>query len=279
MSTGIAGGPRTARDGNGEAGRLNRFYDRVMTSPLVRDFYGGSHFQNYGYWTDRTQDARAACEQLMEELLSFLPERGTGRVLDVACGEGETTAYLQRYWEPEDVSAINISEQQLETVRRIAPGCDARLMDATRLTFAPDTFDAVVCVEAAFHFDTRADFIAEAHRVLVPGGRLVLSDILLNAPVVHAALMGNPANFVRSIGDYRALYTRRGFEDVQVIDATRECWSGFLRHANRWLTRRTLAGEIAPVAASGLRRRLALRAALTRSYLLVCARKPGGGDA
>jgi 2-polyprenyl-3-methyl-5-hydroxy-6-metoxy-1,4-benzoquinol methylase len=264
---------------NSETARVNRFYDRVMVNPLVRDFYGGSHFQNYGYWTDGIPDGCSACEELMEQLLAFLPERGNGRILDVACGEGATTRYLQRHWEPSAITAINISEQQIATAREIAPGSDVRLMDATRLTFAPGSFRTVICVEAAFHFNTRADFIAAAMRVLEPGGYLVLSDILLEAPAAHGALIGNPANYVRSIGDYRGLYARRGFEDVQIIDATRDCWQGFLRHANEWLTLRTLTGEMAPVASRAFRRRLRVRAMLTRSYLLVCGRKPFGRDA
>jgi ubiquinone/menaquinone biosynthesis C-methylase UbiE len=45
-------------------------------------------------------------------------------------------------------------------------------MDAARLAFADAQFDAVICVEAAFHFDTRAAFLREALRVLKPAGAL-----------------------------------------------------------------------------------------------------------
>ena len=39
-------------------------------------------------------------------------------------------------------------------------------MDATELDFRDNSFDSIICVEAAFHFDTREKFVREAYRVL-----------------------------------------------------------------------------------------------------------------
>jgi ubiquinone/menaquinone biosynthesis C-methylase UbiE len=46
------------------------------------------------------------------KLLAFVPEK-QGTILDVARGKGATTRHLLKYFKPENVTGINISEKQL----------------------------------------------------------------------------------------------------------------------------------------------------------------------
>lgn len=211
------------------AQNINRFYDATMFSDRLINYYGGSDYTNFGYWTDTTQDARTACDALMAHLLGFIPEK-KGRILDVACGKGETSRYVSQFYPPEQITAINISERQLARGREIVPGATFRLMDATALDFPDASFDAVICVEAAFHFNTREKFLREAARVLKPGGHLVLSDILTTQRADEDHQRRIRENHVAGLEEYRELYRRCGFSPDIIMDATENCWRGHYRH-------------------------------------------------
>jgi SAM-dependent methyltransferase len=262
------------------AALINDWYDRRMYQWWEGQLYEGSDFHNLGYWTPGTDSARKACENLVEVLLAFIP-RKTGNILDVACGKGATTRHLSQYYPPDDVVGINISEKQLETSRHNAPGTPLVAMDATELGLKDASFDNVICVEAAFHFVTRAAFIAEVFRVLKPGGRLVLSDILSTRPS-ETVLPMRPLNFDVDPVEYRNLFLGAGFEQVEIVDATEECNIGILRY--RLALLRTALGQGLIRLPAFRRERNRIRALMESErrhgyYLLVCAQKPGSNVA
>jgi MPBQ/MSBQ methyltransferase len=254
---------------------LNAVYDTALFDQRLQAFMGHSDFANWGYWTRGTSAARDACENLMEILLAFLPEK-RGRVLDVACGNGATTRHLLRYYRPQAIIGINTSDRQIRRASEIAPGCKFLVMDATRLKFEAGSFDAVICVEAAFHFETRRKFLQEVLRVLKPGGRIILTDILFTQAAHDLGLGVGGQNWVEGPEAYRCLLADIGFRSIRVIDATRECWWEFEKRLAQYLLEKSTSQEFDRPTLRLLQARQMARLRSVRFYVLGSACKAPG---
>jgi len=245
-----------------------------MYDAIIERYTANSDFHNFGFWNENTHDQKQASENLMEELLALLPNKD-GTILDVACGKGASTRHLTRYYAPSNVTGINISEKQLQTCRVNAPECRFLMMDACDLDFDDESFDNIICVEAAFHFNTRQDFMSEAWRVLKPGGTFVLSDILfINKTFEDTMRSMTGQNYVADIEEYRSQFLAAGFDNVEVIDATQQCWKEFWQHYHTFMCRSLLAGEMSRPAFNRIMTGFYYLSAGIRHYVLVSARKP-----
>jgi SAM-dependent methyltransferase len=96
--------------------------------------------------------------------------RGT-RLLDVATGPGHVAAAAVDLGAA--VAAVDFSPAMVELARR--RGIDAREGDAQALPFSDQVFDAVVTSFGMLHFAHPEQALAEAQRVLVPGGRMAFT--------------------------------------------------------------------------------------------------------
>ena len=149
-------------------------------------------------------------------------------------------------------------------------------MNATKLVFPHNHFDAVICIEGACHFDTRDKFLKEAHRVLKPSGSLAMSDMLFpNGQVPRA-------NLLPGIAEYCARLAAAGFVSVEVTDATGHCLGGFRANLARWAGAERRAGRMKlsrSLAAAVICKLLAVFFAWScKTYLLVSARKPSAAQ-
>lgn len=113
-------------------------------------------------------------ETTRHALNALAPQSGE-RILDVACGTGFALARLAEMPFGLDLAGTDINLHMLSR-SRLPSTVDLVHADARHLPFADGRFDAVITLNALHYLDNPAIAIEEMARVIVPGGRLVVTD-------------------------------------------------------------------------------------------------------
>nr|AAS47557.1 putative methyltransferase [symbiont bacterium of Paederus fuscipes] len=257
------------------ASHINQHYDHTFFSEgLTSLLVDGSDYRNIGYWDETTTTQHEASERLQDALLDFIPEK-SGRILDAACGMGASTRHLLEYYPADNIWAINISEKQIEATRRNVPGCHAQVMNAVDLSFEEGFFDNILCIEAAFHFETRQKFLEEARRILRPGGRLVLSDVLFSSSerLEQYPIFPSAINHLNDTEEYRRLLKDTGFSQVEIEDVSDEVWGAHFIYAVKRVHEAFYKGELDIVQLTEMLWSYYQLNSITKHCLFICAQK------
>ncbi len=89
-----------------------------------------------------------------------------GRLLDVGCG----TKPYERFFHVDEYVGLDI-----ESARSRASAAADQYYDGHQFPFGDAAFDAVLCNQVLEHVFNPDEFVGEIHRVLKPGGRMVLT--------------------------------------------------------------------------------------------------------
>jgi SAM-dependent methyltransferase len=144
-----------------------------------------------------------------KSLRRAIAQYGRGEVLDIGCGNKPYAALFSsavtRY------VGVDIEQSHLQKVDIICP--------ATAIPLADNSFDTVLCTQTIEHVYDHQKLLAEAFRLLKPGGYLILSGPF------YWPLHEEPHDFFR--------FTRYGFEEllrstgfsVQSVEENGGSWS------------------------------------------------------
>ena len=189
---------------------------RLFSNTRIYDRIGGLYDASLGFWSREVRRQAADALDLRED----------ERLLIVGVGTGMELEYLPAWVRG---VGVDLSPGMLERAhrRRADLGMsemDLAVMDARTLAFSDNTFDAVYLPLILTVVEEGARVFAEAARVAVPGGRIVVADRFWpegrsRPPVARAAswILGHFAmRFDRRLSEIRY-----GAPSLEIEDHTR----------------------------------------------------------
>jgi len=188
---------------------------------IVANASGGAHVLWLAAW--------------LSTAIEFLPGM---RVLDLGCGRAMSSIFLRREFGVQ-VWAVDLWVSAAENIQRIR---DARVddgvfplhVDARALPFAPEFFDAIVCLDSFYYFGTDDLYLNYIAQFLKPGGLLGIAS----SGLVHEMESPLPDHLkefwtqdlwaLHSAAWLRQHLERSGILQVEVADTMPDGWELWL---------------------------------------------------
>lgn len=179
--------------------------------------------QASAYLTSQVHASGRDLERLKTRLASF-PH---AQLLDVGCGAGHASFIAAS--QVKEVIAYDLSASMLETVNSAAPerGLDnlqTRQGYAESLPFADESFDIVISRYSAHHWQDVGQALREIKRVLRPGGKAIVMDVMSPGNAVLDIWLQTiealrDTSHVRnySSGEWAAMFSEAGLLTTSVI--------------------------------------------------------------
>jgi tocopherol O-methyltransferase len=203
---------------------IARYYDRHQ---IIYTLFWSRTALHYGLWYEDTKSLTEAILNTNKLVVDALAIDSQDTVLDAGCGVGGTSIYVAETTGAK-VEGITLSEVQVNIARGRADKSPAAGLlnfsrqDFTKTNFGENTFSKVFGIESVCYAHRKIDFLDEAYRMMIPGGRIAVIDLFLTKENLDAREM---KIYTKTIGGWvlpnvatkEAFWNsleKAGFEDV-----------------------------------------------------------------
>ena len=210
----------------------------------VRDYYEQTWFDyrllwlrprdraiHFGFWEADTRSHAQSLLNMNRALATRLGVTSGARVLDAGCGVGGSSLWLAKTF---DASVVGITPVPSQITRArhyaeqqgLADHVTFELEDYTATAFPDHSFDFIWAMESVCHAPDKRLFLAEARRLLRPGGRLGMVEYLRTArpladgdeALLHSWLSGWAIPDLGTADEFQQWMGETGFEQVTIED-------------------------------------------------------------
>ncbi|WP_203336331.1 methyltransferase domain-containing protein [Nocardioides limicola] len=187
---------------------------------------------HYGVFATGAEPLDVATGALTRRMIEAAQLAPGLRVLDVGCGSGAPACDLAEEFAVEilgiTTSEVGIAEATARAAARGLSGVDFELRDGTANGLPDASFDRVWVLESSHLMRDRAALMNECARVLRPGGRVVLCDLIAHRTIPFLEVRERRAEFavlraafgeahLASLSTYADGFSAAGL-DVDVVD-------------------------------------------------------------
>lgn len=132
--------------------------------------------------------------------VSLLGPRAGHRILDLCCGTGDLGQEILRQQPHCEVIGGDFAVPMLQIATKKMPATPFSAADALRLPFPDSTFHGITVGFGARNWSDTAAGLREAHRVLLPGGKLMILEFMQPQSTALRSFYGFFNNFLAPLG-------------------------------------------------------------------------------
>ncbi len=169
--------------GNGNAvDKAQEYYDSTDADEFYFHIWGGEHI-HVGLYNYENEPIQYASQRIVPKMASLLDLDTHTRILDLGSGYGGGARHLARKYGCQ-VTCLNLSRRQNERNREFNRQQNLdHLVEVVHgsfedIPFDDQSFDVVWSQDAMVHSANRDRVVAEAVRVLQPGGDFIFTDLM-----------------------------------------------------------------------------------------------------
>ena len=194
----------------------------------------------HGFTPDEQDRLRRQARFLEPHVFRDIDFGDAKRLIEVGSGVGAQTEVLLQRFPDAHIACVDLNPSQLDAARRnlgAQPALDGRYTlqqaDATAMPFADASFDGAFLCWVLEHVPSPAGVLADTRRVLAPGARIHVTEVM-NASLFVAPDAPNVTAYWAALNDFQReqhgdpfvgaklghLLADAGFRDIEIVPRT-----------------------------------------------------------
>jgi tocopherol O-methyltransferase len=213
--------------------RIRAYYDETWLDYRMLWLNTQNRAIHFGYWEKHTRSHAQSLLAMNRVLASRLGIRSGQRILDAGCGVGGSAIWLAKTYDVEVVGITPVASQVARAHRYaqeqgVADRVSFEQQDYTHTEFPDASFDAVWAMESLCHAPEKRLVLAEARRLLRPGGRVGMVEYMrtrrphasAGEALLHSWLSGWAIPDLATAPEWLEWTQDVGLRNVQLVDIT-----------------------------------------------------------